>query len=123
MLRRERVAFVLRRELRSVIKKHLQRSEMRLQKHIRRNHFVLQLWMFSFVSGVLMRAHVIPRPAVEAALLHMRDVVRNKVVTQRIAFVGGAPELARRGMDRLSNAIANAIRIHLYKLSFRREFQ
>ena len=46
--------------------------------------------------GSSLVAHVVPGPAVEPPLPHLRDVVRHEVVAQRVALVGRAPEVAGR---------------------------
>src|ERR1700722_410950 len=50
--------------------------------------------MLAFVPWILMRAHVPPGPAVEAAFLHVSDVVGHEVVAECIALIYGAPEFA-----------------------------
>src|SRR5271156_1275271 len=50
--------------------------------------------MCSLMPRILVAAHVPPRPAVKAALLYVRDVVRYQVVAQPVALVHGTPQLA-----------------------------
>ena len=57
-----------------------------------------------------MAAHVPPRPAVEAAFLHVGDVIGNQVVAQRVALVDRTPQLAGLGIDGESAAgVADAV--------------
>ena len=70
---------------------------MRLQEHVGDDHLVLQLGVLSLVPRVLVRAEVVPGPAVEAALLDARDVVGHEVVAQPVALVHRGPELAGLG--------------------------
>src|SRR6476660_2565280 len=65
--------------------------------------------MFAGMARVLMAAHVIPRPAVVAAGLHVRDVVGNAIVAERVAFVNRAPRLAGFRADGKADAVANAV--------------
>ena len=69
-------------------------------------------------ARVLVPAHVIPRPAVEAAFLDRGDVVGDQVVAEVIALVGGAPELSGDWVDGLADAVADAVGIDLDELAF-----
>src|SRR4029077_9231412 len=70
--------------------------------------------MLSLVPRVLVSAHVPPRPTVKTALLHARDVVRDKIVAQGITLVNRAPEISSVWADPDAAAgIADSIGIHL----------
>src|SRR4029077_18571438 len=56
----------------------------------------------------LMAAGVIPRPAVKAALLDVRDVIGRQVIAQEVAFVCGAPQVAGFRLDGFADAIPDA---------------
>ena len=56
----------------------------------------------------MIATHVIPGPAVKAAVLNVRGVVGNKIVAERVAFVGGSPKFAGLGIHRQPDRIANA---------------
>src|SRR5713101_985027 len=62
-----------------------------------------------------MVAEVVPRPTIEATLAHMRHVVRDKVVAERVALVRRAPELAGCRVNAKTDGIANAGRVDAYK--------
>src|SRR5205823_15004174 len=94
MLGGKNVSLVLRGKLLPLIKSQLERSIVRMENHVRRDDFVLQLGMFALVPGILLTAHVPPRPAVKATLLYVGDVVRDEVVPKRVAVVYGALQLA-----------------------------
>ena len=96
---------------------------MRLQEHIRHNDLALQLGVLAFVPRVLVGAHVVPRPAVEAVFFHRGDIVRNEVVAQAVTLVGGAPELAGGGMDGLADAVADAGGVDLQELALGGELE
>ena len=86
----------------------------------------LQLGMLALVARVLtppLAAHVVPGPAVEAALLDVGDVVGDEVVAEGVALVGGAPELAGGGIDGLADAVANAPGVDLDELALGRELE
>ena len=68
--------------------------------------------MFAVVPWVRMSADVEPRPAVEAAVLDMRDVVGHEIVAERVALVDRYPDLTGRRMDGQAVRVANAGRDH-----------
>ena len=68
---------------------------MRLQQHVGDDHRVLQVGVLALVPRILIAADVVPGPAVEAALLDVRDVVGDQVVAQLVALVDRRPQLAR----------------------------
>ncbi len=84
---------------------------------------VLQLRMLALVARVLMSTHVPPRPAVEAALLDVGDVVGHEVVAESVALVGGAPQLAGDGVDGFADAVAQAPGVDLDELAVGRELE
>ena len=62
------------------------------------------------MARILVAAHVPPRPAIKAALLYMRDVVRHEIVAQAVALVHRAPQFAGVGAERDASAgIAYAV--------------
>src|SRR5580700_4483146 len=66
--------------------------------------------MFPLMARILMAADVPPGPAVKAALLDVRDVVGDKVVTQAVAFVDRAPELSGFGLNgQAASGIADSV--------------
>src|SRR5579871_3064621 len=89
------IAAILFRKLLAFIEGHFQRSKVRLQDHIGGDDLVLELRMFSLMARIGVAAHVIPGPAVEASVLHMRDVVGHQVIAQPVALIDRAPQLAR----------------------------
>src|ERR1700745_1022801 len=117
MLSGKRVAFVLRRELRALVKGHLKRGEMRLDQGVRCNDPVFLFRMAALMPRVLCASHVVPRPAVEAALLDMGDVVRNEIVAKSVPLIGRAPQLSGCRIDGLAHAVADAIRVDLYEFA------
>jgi hypothetical protein len=66
---------------------------MRLQQYIGRDDPLAQFRMLADMTGVLVRTHVPPRPAVKAALVNRGDVVGHEVVTEAVAFIDGGPQL------------------------------
>src|ERR1700722_1250320 len=74
-------------------------------------------------TRILVPTHVVPRPAIVAVLFHAGDVVRHEVVAKVVALVDGAPELARRGVDSLADAVADAVSIDLQKLALGSELE
>src|SRR3984885_2202855 len=66
--------------------------------------------MLAFVPRVLMCADVPPGPAVESAFLHVRDVVGDEFIAERIAFVHRTPQLASLGFQwNFATGVANAV--------------
>src|SRR6266852_8272948 len=100
MLGSENIALIFRWKLFPVIEGEFQRSMVRMEDYIRRDDFVFQFRMLTRVPRILMTAHVPPGPAIESAFLHMRDVVRNKIVAQRVALVHRTPQFACFRIDR-----------------------
>ncbi len=83
----------------------------------------LQLGVLADVARVLVAAHVPPRPAVEAAFLHVGDVVGDEVVAEAIALIGRAPQLAGDGVDGFADAVADAPGVDLDELAVGRELE
>src|SRR5262249_52388074 len=75
------------------------------------------------MERIFVCADIIPGPPVEAAFAHARDVIRWKIVSQTVTFVGRAPEIAGRGIYRHADAIANAARVNAPALTFRIEHE
>ena len=73
--------------------------------------------------GILMAAHVVPRPAVKAALLYRSYVIWNKVVAQIVALVGGTPKLAGDGIDGFADAVSDAMRVNFDEFAIGRIFE
>src|SRR5580704_13956112 len=120
----ENIALVFSRQLRAVIEGHLERSAMRLQQNIRSNDLVLQLGMLALVTRILVPADIPPWPAIEPAVLHVRDVVGNEIIAKRVTFIDRAPELARLGIDGESaTGIANAGGVDAHARTVGVEFQ
>jgi hypothetical protein len=89
-----------------------------LRQNVGRDDLGVKFGMLADMSRVLMTAHIEPRPAVEPAILKMRNVVRNQVVTQGISFVGGAPESARHKTNGFPNAVPDAISVNTLEFSY-----
>src|ERR1019366_3640214 len=79
--------------------------------------------MARVVNATFRSVVVEPRPAVEATLLHVGDVVGNKIVAEAVALIGRAPELACCRVDGFSYAVAQARCVDLYELSVGRELK
>src|SRR2546426_9493805 len=73
---------------------------------------------------ILVAADVVPRPAVEAAFLHVGDVVGPQVVAEGVAFVGRYPQFARLRMhDDAAAGVADAGGVDTHELSLGRELE
>src|SRR5580700_7619669 len=108
----ERVSFPRGRKLIAFVEGEAKWRGVRLQQHVRYGDLALQVGP-SAAAGprVFMIADVIPRPAIEVALLYRGHVVRRQVVTQKIAFVGGAIDRPGTWLHREARAIADAGRV------------
>ena len=100
---------VFLRELVAVVERHVDRRHVRLQEHVGDDRLLLQLGALALVARVLVRAEVVPGPAVETALLDMRDVVGHEVVAQGVALVHRRPELAGLRMGGQPDGVADAV--------------
>ena len=60
------------------------------------------------VPGILVVAHVEPRPAVVTAFAHAGDIVGDQVVAQAVALVRRGPDLARGRIHRETHRVADA---------------
>src|SRR5262249_8557842 len=58
------------------------------------------------MTRIFVRADIVPRPSVESAVPYARDEVGNEIVTQIVARVGRAPEIARHRMHGEANAVS-----------------
>src|SRR5215469_6240273 len=76
--------------------------------------------MLTVVTRILMTTHVPPRPTIEAARLHMGDVIRNQVVPQSIPFIDRTPQLSAR-VDGQSHSIADSISKYAHSRAVRPE--
>ena len=104
----EDIALVLGGKLFGVIQRHLQRGIVRLQEHVGIKHPGAQVRVFILVARVDVAAHVIPGPTVEAAILHMGDVIRGQILAESVSFIDRCPQLSGLGMDSNTNRIADA---------------
>ena len=82
------------------------------KQHVGNNGFVLQFWMFSFMARVLVGTDVPPGPAIEPTFLHMGNVVRNQIISERVPLVYGAPQLTGfRIKGEATSSVANSVGI------------
>ena len=96
---------------------------MRLQQHVGDDGRVLQLGMLAPVARILVAADVVPGPAVEAALLDVRDVVGDQVVAQLVALVDRRPQLARTRMHGDPDGVADPGRVDAATAAVGRELE
>src|SRR5580704_11636771 len=87
----ENVAAVFGRELRGVIKRHAERRRVGLDQHVGNGDLVFQVRPLAGMTRILMRADIVPGPAVKRALAHAGDVIGRHVVAEAVALVGRAP--------------------------------
>ena len=73
------------------------------------------------MTRILVAADIEPRPAIEGAFAHPGYKIRHEVVSEAVALVDRAPELAGPGLHRHSNAVAQTRRIERLVLSLGRE--
>src|SRR5260370_42568669 len=71
---------------------------MRLDQHIGYGDLIPQVGSFAAMARIFCGAQIVPRPAVERAVAHARDEVRDEVVAKIVALVGRAPDVARLRM-------------------------
>jgi hypothetical protein len=73
--------------------------------------------MFAVMLRIVIPADVEPRPAIKATRLDMGDVVRDKIVSEAIAFVYRAPEFACRRINRQPDRIADSRTVCPYEFA------
>src|SRR5882672_9917641 len=106
----ENIAAIFGGELGAFIEGQFERSVVRLEENVGNDYLVLQFGMLAFVTRILMTTDVPPRPAIEAALLNVGDVIGDEIVAQAVAFVDGAPEFAGFGINGQAAAgVADAV--------------
>src|SRR4051794_17139381 len=94
----EGIAVILRREgrgrsCRRLIEGEAERRRMRDEQRVRQTDLTLEIRTDTGLARVFMVAEIIPRPAEELAIGYARKIVRHKIVTQHVAFIGGAIEV------------------------------
>src|SRR5580658_2035658 len=141
VFRGESVAVILTGELAGRwVESHLKRGHVGLDENIGSNNLGGEidaiaglglirgergrLWIGAGAVGtglrearILMTAHVVPRPAVEAAFLDRSDVVGDQVIAEVVALVGRAPKLSGGGVDGLTDAVADPGSVNLDELA------
>src|SRR5258708_7779776 len=75
------------------------------------------------MSRVLIRAYVVPGPAIKSAFLNTSYVVRNKVIAEPVALIDRTPKLAGLRMDRDADSVANTGRVDTPACAVRVEFE
>ena len=105
------------------IERHAERGRVRLQQHVGHDDLVLEVGPRALVARILVRADVIPGPAVETALAHPGDVIGRQVVAETVALVGRAPQIAGGRVHGDADAVADAGREHLLVFSLRIEHE
>jgi hypothetical protein len=110
--RDERVAEKFKRECRHarlrLIKGKCECGRVRLKENVRDSHFTSKVGTLAGMARILMRAEVVPGPAVQRPRAHARRVIRNEVITQSVALVGRAPYIGAFGVYGKCDAIADA---------------
>ena len=84
---------------------------MRLKKNVRGNYFVPKFGMLAFMLRIIVAAHVVPWPAIEAAIFKVGNVIGHQVIAERIAFIHRAPQLAGFRLNGNANCVTDAIGI------------
>ena len=65
-----------------------------------------------------MTAPLVPGPAAKAAFLDRGDIVRDQMIPEVVALVGGAPKLSGGGVDGLADAVPDPGCVDLDELAF-----
>src|SRR5207248_2806516 len=66
---------------------------MRLYEHIRHDHFIGKLGMFSFVARIDMVGDIKPGPAIKPAGFDTADVIGGQIIAEFVPFVCAHPKL------------------------------
>src|SRR5215471_19087144 len=102
----EDLAAVAGWKLRALVKGYFHRGRMGLQQYIRDHHPAAQGRLLVRVAGVIVGADIKPRPAIKGALAHPRYIVGRQIVTEAVALIDRAPEVAGRGLHRHADTVA-----------------
>src|ERR1700716_357490 len=106
--RDESAAPIFRREGGAIVKGDLKRSGVGLHQHIGESDLVLEIRTRTLVTGILVCSDVVPRPAVECALLDCGGIFEGRVVAELVALVDDAPQTAGRRLDGDAGTVAQA---------------
>src|ERR1700689_4369362 len=90
---------------------------MRLDKNIGNSDLVLQIGTFAGMSRISVIPDIKQGPSVERPFEQTGDIVRYEIVTQTVALVGRAVQVAGGGMNRQTDAIADTGRKHFLVLA------
>src|SRR5205807_10013109 len=96
---REQIAAELFGELTRGVEREPERRVVRRDEHVGNENLSFQLGMLCRMPRILMVAHVVPRPSVERIFLHVRDLIGDQIVAERVAPVGREPQLSGRWVD------------------------
>src|SRR5215469_4336602 len=103
----EAVAAIFRRKHPAIVEHQAQGSRMGLDEDVGSGDLSLQIGAFTGMPRVLVVPDIKPRPAIERALPHPRDVVRDQVVAQTVALVCRAIDIAAGRMNGKTHAVAD----------------
>ena len=91
-----------------IVEGHLQGCRMRLEQGIGHDGLSFEIRALALEARILVVAHVVPGPSIEAALTHTRHVVGHQIVAKLVPFIGRAPEVTRCGVNGKPHAVSDA---------------
>src|SRR6476469_7088659 len=108
MLGRKSVAGIFGRKGVAGIECETQRRRVRLNENVGHGDFALEIRPLAGVVRIFMVADIEPGPAIKRALTHPGDVIGHQIISQTVALVGRAIEVASLGMNGKADAITDA---------------
>src|SRR5581483_7344208 len=107
MLGGKAIAVIFCRKCIAGVERKPKRGRVRLDQDVGNGDLVLEVGPLTDVMRILVAADIKPWPAVERALLHAGDVVRNEIVAKAVTLVGRAIDVAGGRMNREPHAISD----------------
>src|SRR6266568_2856449 len=89
----EDIPVIFAGELVALVENHFQRRKMRLKKDVGGYYFVPKFGVLAFVLRIIVAAHVVPGPAIEAAIFKVGNVIGHQVIAECVAFIHRSPQL------------------------------
>src|SRR5205823_13361264 len=85
-------------------------GRVRLEHHVGDDRASYEVGTLALVPGVLVRTRIRERPAIEATVFDLDQVLRGQVIAEPVALFDCGPQLARRRIEPEADGISRALR-------------